>query len=82
MVLETTWMTPSGWLVVYDTLTIGPWHHGHSDETSHTRPPTDQDADHMLVRMIECTQGHVQVEGVRADVRLRAHAREVGDVGR
>src|SRR6201996_787597 len=64
MIVETTWMTPSGWLVVYDAMTIGPWHHGHSDETSHTRPPTDQDADHMLVRMIECTQGHVQVEAV------------------
>jgi alpha,alpha-trehalase len=64
MVVETTWMTPSGWLIVRDALTIGPWHHGHSDETSHTRPPTDQDADHMLVRIIECTQGHVQVEAV------------------
>jgi GH15 family glucan-1,4-alpha-glucosidase len=64
MIVETTWMTPSGWLVVYDAMTIGPWHHGHSDETSHTRPPTDQDADHMLVRMIECTQGNVQVEAV------------------
>ena len=64
MIVETTWMTPSGWLVVRDGLTIGPWHAGHSDETSHTRPPTDQDADHMLVRMLECTQGQVQVEAV------------------
>jgi GH15 family glucan-1,4-alpha-glucosidase len=64
MIVETTWMTPSGWLVVYDALTIGPWHGGHSDEESHTRPPTDQDADRMLVRMIECTQGHVQVEAI------------------
>ena len=64
MIVETTWMTPSGWLVVHDVLTVGPWHHGHSDETSHTRPPTDQDADHMIVRVLECTQGHVQVEAV------------------
>jgi GH15 family glucan-1,4-alpha-glucosidase len=64
MILETTWMTPSGWLVVYDALTIGPWRAGHSDESEHTRPPTDQDADRMLVRMLECTQGHVQVEAV------------------
>ena len=38
-----------------------PWHdnkHG----SSHTRPPTDYDADHLLVRMIECIQGQVQVE--------------------
>jgi alpha,alpha-trehalase len=64
MILETTWMTPSGWLVVRDGLTIGPWHSEHADETTHTRPPTDQDADHMLVRTIECTQGEVQVEAV------------------
>ena len=59
--IETTWMTPQGWLRVVDALTIGPWHdnkHG----SSHTRPPTDYDADHLLVRMIECIQGQVQVE--------------------
>jgi GH15 family glucan-1,4-alpha-glucosidase len=59
--IETTWMTPQGWLRVVDGLTIGPWHdnkHG----SSHTRPPTDYDADHLLVRVIECIQGQVQVE--------------------
>ena len=59
--IETTWMTPQGWLRVVDALTIGEWHdneHG----SSHTRPPTDFDADHLLVRMIECIQGQVQVE--------------------
>jgi GH15 family glucan-1,4-alpha-glucosidase len=64
MVLETTWMTPSGWVVVRDALTIGPWHDEHADETSHTRPPTDHDADHMLIRTMVCTQGEVQVEAV------------------
>ncbi len=60
-IIETTWMTPQGWLRVVDALTIGPWHdnkHG----SSHTRPPTDYDADHLLVRIIECMQGEVQVE--------------------
>jgi GH15 family glucan-1,4-alpha-glucosidase len=60
-VIETTWMTPQGWLRVVDALTVGPWHdnkHG----SSHTRPPTDYDADHLVVRMIECIQGEVQVE--------------------
>jgi GH15 family glucan-1,4-alpha-glucosidase len=59
--IETTWMTPQGWLRVVDALTIGPWHdnkHG----SSHTRPPTDYDADHLLVRIVECIQGQVQVE--------------------
>jgi len=64
MMLETTWMTPSGWVVVRDGLTIGAWHDEHADETSHTRPPTDHDADHMLVRTIECIQGEVQIEAV------------------
>ncbi len=62
-VIETTWMTPQGWLRVLDALTIGDWHdnkHG----SSHTRPPTDYDADHLLVRLIECIQGQVQVEVV------------------
>jgi alpha,alpha-trehalase len=59
--IETTWMTPQGWIRVVDALAMGEWHdneHG----TSHTRPPTDFDADHLLVRMIECVQGEVQVE--------------------
>ena len=64
MILETTWMCPSGWVVVRDGLTIGPWHDQHADEGSHTRPPTDHDADHMLVRTIECVQGTVQIETV------------------
>jgi GH15 family glucan-1,4-alpha-glucosidase len=60
-IIETTWMTPQGWLRVVDALTIGPWHdnkHG----SSHTRPPTDYDADHLVVRIVECIQGQVQVE--------------------
>src|SRR5580693_855280 len=57
-VLETTWMTPTGWLVVRDALTIGDWH-GESAEAKHLRPPTDQDADHLLVRTVECVQGEV-----------------------
>jgi alpha,alpha-trehalase len=64
MILETTWMGPSGWLIVRDGLTIGEWHSDHADETTHTRPPTDHDADHMLIRTIECVQGSVQVEVV------------------
>ncbi len=60
-VIETTWMTPQGWLRVIDGLTIGEWH-DNAHGSSHTRPPTDYDADHLLVRMVECIQGQVQVE--------------------
>ncbi len=62
-VIETTWMTPQGWLRVVDALTISDWHDEDRD-TSHTRPPTDFDADHLLVRVVECIQGQVQVEMV------------------
>jgi GH15 family glucan-1,4-alpha-glucosidase len=60
-VLETTWMTRMGWLVVHDTLSMGPWHD--EDERSHThrRAPTDWDADHVLVRVVKCLQGTVEV---------------------
>jgi alpha,alpha-trehalase len=60
-IIETTWMTPQGWIRVVDALTIGPWH-DNKEGSSHTRPPTDYDADHLLVRIIECIQGNVQVE--------------------
>jgi GH15 family glucan-1,4-alpha-glucosidase len=60
-VLETTWRTPTGWIVVRDALTVGPW--DHEDRiTPHTRPPADDDAEHMLVRTVECLEGHVEVE--------------------
>jgi len=62
-VIETTWMTPQGWLRVLDALTISDWHENELN-TSHTRPPTDFDADHLLVRVVECIQGQVQVEVV------------------
>jgi GH15 family glucan-1,4-alpha-glucosidase len=60
-VLVTTWKTPGGWIVVRDALTMGP--RGREDEiTPHTRPPADDDGDHMLVRTIECPEGSVEVE--------------------
>ena len=60
-VLATTWKTPSGWILVRDALTIGPWDH-EDVITPHTRPPADDDADHMLVRTVHCLEGRVEVE--------------------
>ena len=61
-VLETTWMTPTGWVVVRDALTIGDWQHAAEPTEIHTRPPTDHDADYLLVRTVECVQGEVPIE--------------------
>ena len=47
-VLVTTWNMPGGWVVVRDALTMGP-RRGEDQVTPHTRPPTDEDADHVLV---------------------------------
>ena len=62
LVLETTWMTRSGWAVVHDALTIGDWVEDEEAEARHTRPPTDHEADHLLVRTITCVQGEVMAE--------------------
>jgi GH15 family glucan-1,4-alpha-glucosidase len=61
MVLETSWGTRGGWIIVRDVLLIGPWHH--EDERSHThrRAPTDYDADHVLLRTVRCVNGEVQL---------------------
>jgi alpha,alpha-trehalase len=61
MVLETSWWTPDGWLIVTDALLIGPWHHENERSGTHRRAPTDYDADHVLLRTIRCVNGQVQV---------------------
>src|SRR4051812_528125 len=60
-VLVTTWKTPSGWVEVRDALTMGPREHD-DVVTPHTRPPADDDADHLLVRTVRCLDGHVEIE--------------------
>jgi GH15 family glucan-1,4-alpha-glucosidase len=60
-VLETTWMTRMGWLIVRDCLCIGPWHHEDERSGTHRRSPTDHDADHVLLRTVKCVQGIVEL---------------------
>jgi GH15 family glucan-1,4-alpha-glucosidase len=60
--LETTWHTPGdNWVVVRDALTLGP-RRVEDTITPHTRPPADDDADHVLVRTVHCTSGSVEIE--------------------
>jgi GH15 family glucan-1,4-alpha-glucosidase len=60
-VMTTTWKTPGGWLEVTEALTIGPTT-CEDTITPHTRPPSDEDADHMLVRTVRCLDGEVELE--------------------
>jgi GH15 family glucan-1,4-alpha-glucosidase len=60
-VLVTTWKTPMGWIEVRDALTMGPYE-GEDRVTPHTRPPADDDADHVLVRTVRCIEGQVEIE--------------------
>jgi len=60
-VLTTTWHTTTGWLVVRDALVMGP-NHQEDTITPHTRPPADEDAEHLLVRTVECIEGSVELE--------------------
>ena len=60
-VLSTTWKTPRGWVLVRDALTMGP-REGEDEITPHTRPPADDDGDHMLVRTVRCMEGTVEIE--------------------
>jgi GH15 family glucan-1,4-alpha-glucosidase len=62
MILETSWSTPTGWIVVRDVLLMGPWHHlGQEISHTHHRAPTDYDAEHVLLRTVRCVNGEVQV---------------------
>ena len=61
--LITGWRTPGGWLVVREALVIGR-REGEDTITRHTRPPADDDAEHMLVRTVECIEGAVEIEVV------------------
>ena len=60
-VLTTTWHTPRGWVEVTDALVMGP-RRGPDTVTPHTRPPADDDAEHLLVRTVECLDGDVEIE--------------------
>ena len=59
--LVTTWKTPTGWVEVRDALTMGP-RRGVDTITPHTRPPADDDGEHLLVRTVVCLEGSVEIE--------------------
>jgi GH15 family glucan-1,4-alpha-glucosidase len=60
MVLETTWQTPTGWLIVQDFLAVGPAEGG-ARRVDYHRAPTDFGAVGALVRIATCLSGRVEV---------------------
>jgi alpha,alpha-trehalase len=60
MVLETTWCTPTGWLVVRDALVMGPWQ-GQERLEGQRRPPGDDTGRGLLVRTATCISGQVDL---------------------
>jgi GH15 family glucan-1,4-alpha-glucosidase len=60
MVLETSWGTATGWIIVRDALIIGPWRHEQALSGTWRRTPTDYEAEHLLLRTIRCVKGEVQ----------------------
>jgi alpha,alpha-trehalase len=60
MVLETTWQTPTGWMIVQDFLAVGPAK-GVARRADYHRAPSDFGAVGALVRIATCISGRVEV---------------------
>jgi len=61
LVLETTWRTRTGWLIVRDAMCIGPWYHSQRRSGTYRRPPSDSEAEHILLRTARCVVGSVEL---------------------
>jgi GH15 family glucan-1,4-alpha-glucosidase len=59
LVIETTWVTDTGWAVIHDALTIGDWV---PDGDGRSRPRTEHESDHSLLRTITCIDGEVLLD--------------------
>jgi GH15 family glucan-1,4-alpha-glucosidase len=60
MVLETTWRTATGWVIVRDALLIGPWH-STERRAGYRRPPDDHEAEQCLLRTVRCVSGSIEL---------------------
>ncbi|MBA3852378.1 MAG: glycoside hydrolase family 15 protein [Chloroflexi bacterium] len=83
MVVETSWGTRGGWVIVRDALLMGPWDHQRERAATQRRAPTDYDAGHVLLRTVRCVNGEMQLvmdcEPVFDYGRLLGHWRYVGE---
>ncbi|SEH13818.1 glycoside hydrolase family 15 protein [Thermoleophilum album] len=61
MVLETSWGTRSGWVIVRDCLLVGPWQAERPEQSGWRRAPVDRAARHVLLRTLRCVHGEVEI---------------------
>jgi GH15 family glucan-1,4-alpha-glucosidase len=61
LILETTWQTHTGWMIVRDTLVMSEWHDIEKRSHTHRRTPMDWDAEHTLLRTVRCVSGTVEL---------------------
>ena len=62
LVLETTWVTDTGWVVVKDALTIVDWAPAGGEADRQGRPETAHENDCSLLRTMTCIDGEVEME--------------------
>jgi GH15 family glucan-1,4-alpha-glucosidase len=62
LVIETTWVTGTGWVVVKDALTIADWAPADGEENRRGRPDTAHENDCSLLRTMTCIDGEVEME--------------------
>ncbi|MEX0620548.1 MAG: glycoside hydrolase family 15 protein [Solirubrobacterales bacterium] len=58
LVIETTWSTDSGWIIVRDALSIAKW----SDQNAAGEPKIRYEADRSLVRTATCVEGEATID--------------------
>ncbi len=81
LVVETTWVTETGWMIVHDALTIAEWARSAG---AGSRPDTEHESDHSLLRTVTCIDGEVELEMEclpRFDYGLRAATWSGGEMG-
>ena len=61
LVLETSWGTSTGWVIIRDALLMGPWRDDGPPPNGNRRAPTDYAAEGILLRTVRCVNGEVQL---------------------
>jgi alpha,alpha-trehalase len=61
LMLETTWKTKTGWLIVRDALCVCRWYHDQQRSPAWHRAPADHEPEHVLLRTVRCVNGSVEL---------------------